>query len=295
MLNPFAAISAASSSSKPSASGVKRRVLLDEVQAAEHHDAAASQSVNHRRRDRARHRTFFATSATAPEPAAPARRQEHASRTASGNDEREPRSSRCGHAPSRDSLCQARHGQRGTLVRGNPVARRRASVGSRTASLLGAEGRDADDRGRRRVRREAAEERLVREVEHAAVGGDHQVAVAEGDEPVHGLVELGVHPSSRGTARRTRTRRRRRRRASSPCCRASATMPTIGWLRCMPPVEPWNLRVAEAEHAAVGADHVVAVTRRRRDRRDHRAVQRARRSCRRRSARRRTRTRGPGW
>ena len=61
-------------------------------------------------------------------------------------------------------------------------------------------------------------------------------------------------------ARRRRRRcRRRRRRASSPLPVGVAAMPTIGWFRRRPPVEPWKRGVAEGEDAAVGGDEPVAV------------------------------------
>src|SRR5437763_9915076 len=77
-----------------------------------------------------------------------------------------------------------------------PSLRTRRSDG-RPPPALGRIGRHGGDRGGRRLRSEGSEERAVGEVEDAAVGGDHEVAVAEADHADDGLVQ---RPPSHGPA-----------------------------------------------------------------------------------------------
>ena len=106
----------------------------------------------------------------------------------------------------------------------------------------------------------AALERHV-EGEDAAVGRDHPVAPAVRGAPssTSPAPRAACCRSSRGTARcRTRTRRRRRRRTSSPCRSARHREVEHARVEVHAAGRAVEVRVAEGEDAAVGAEQDVA-------------------------------------
>ena len=91
-------------------------------------------------------------------------------------------------------------------------------------------------------RRDAAHRVRVAEGEDAPVGRDDPVAVPDSRAamPTIGRADRERRRSSRGSASPKLKMPPSERRASSRDRRGVGAIPTIGWLRCIAPVEPWK-------------------------------------------------------